>query len=106
MPPLSDGAAAPVRALLTQHGVVVQLGNGHDRKLEELVVRHGVQAVLVAMRRLLATGERSFRALVFGAENELDPPPPRRRNGHAVGATARDPRSYDDLLTADRGFDA
>lgn len=74
--PLDDGPEYPVLAwLATQGASIAPNGNGYHRRVVVLVNRFGPEKVRQAMAGAIAAGAQGDRAIVFGAENLLDPPP-------------------------------
>lgn len=84
-----DGPEGPVLSWLAQRGIgIAPTGSGFHRKLVLLVERHGTDRVTEALASAMAAGARGERAVVFGAENLLDPVP------SAKGAPAPRPKGY------------
>lgn len=68
--PTDEGA---VLAWLASVGATVQPnGNGYHREVVTFVGRRGAAAVLEAMKRRHAAGDKSARQLIFGAQNDLE----------------------------------
>lgn len=84
-----DGSEYPVIAWLAQQGVSINPnGNGFHRRVVVMVGRYGPEKVRAAMTAAMAEGARGDRAIVFGAENLLDPPPNGRPRTEAKGAVS------------------
>lgn len=77
-----DGPEGPVLSWLATQGIgIAPDGGGFHRKLVMLVERHGSERTRTALSDAIAQGARGARAVVFGAENLIDPPP--SKNGQA-----------------------
>lgn len=68
-----DGAEYPVLAWLASQKVGITPGSGFHRRIVLMVERFGPEKVRQAMAAAMADGARGDRAVVFGAENRLDP---------------------------------
>ncbi len=87
-PVSADDPEGPVLSWLASQGVgIAPDGGGFHRKVVMLVERYGQQRTREALGRCIASGARGARAVVFGAENLLDPVPsangaPKPRKGY------------------------
>lgn len=74
--PGDDGDEYPVLSWLSSHDVTIPPnGNGFHRRIVVMVGRFGSERVRQAMAAAMASGAKGDRAIVFGAENLLDPVP-------------------------------
>lgn len=84
-----DGPEGPVLSWLAGRGIgIAPTGSGFHRKLVLLVGRHGAERVTEALASAMSAGARGERAVVFGAENLLDPVP------SAKAATTPKPKGF------------
>lgn len=65
--------------LARDHHVAIRDGGGYHVRLVRLVEAHGAARVRAAIQRCIDEGSKGERALIFGAENVLDPPHSPRR---------------------------
>lgn len=74
--PDDPGDEFPVLSWMAQNGAAVAAnGNGFHRRIVVMVGRYGADRVCRAMADVMAGGAKGDRALIFGAENLLDPIP-------------------------------
>lgn len=74
--PDDPGDEFPVLEWMAQNGAAVAAnGNGFHRRIVVMVGRYGAERVRRAMADVMAGGAKGDRALIFGAENLLDPIP-------------------------------
>lgn len=84
-----EGPEGPVLSWLAARRIgIVPDGRGFHRKLVLLVERHGAERVTEALSSVIDGGAKGERAVIFGAENVLDPVP------SANGASQKPRKGY------------